>query len=209
MEPIDGEDTVIRPSVPAIVAPGIHSPGVLDPGVLDDDTVIRERAPVADAPADAVPELAPHALIEPPRIGTQRLSEPPRPVEPISGLEPDTFHRFRVNTHEPISLDKPALLGRKPVAPRIPTGRPPRLVRVPSPRREVSGTHLELSQHGNRVVVTDLRSTNGTLVTIPGAETLKLRQGESVVVSTGTVVDIGDGNVVEILPVPRIVPSNL
>lgn len=199
MEPIDAEDTVIRSAVPAIV----------DHGVVDDDTIIRGRAPVADAPADAVHEPGQHALVEPPRSGTQRLSEPPRPGEPITAVETDTFHRFRVNTHEPISLDKPALLGRKPVAPRIPTGRPPRLVRVPSPRHEVSGTHLELSQHGNRVVVTDLRSTNGTLVTIPGAETLKLRQGESVVVSTGTVVDIGDGNVVEILSGPRILPSNL
>jgi hypothetical protein len=50
------------------------------------------------------------------------------------------------------------------------------------------------------VVVTDLRSTNGTVVTMPGRPALTLRQGESVVVVPGTVVDIGDGNIVEILP---------
>jgi hypothetical protein len=57
------------------------------------------------------------------------------------------------------------------------------------------------------VIVTDLKSTNGTIVAIPGFSAQKLRQGESVVVSAGTVVDIGDGNLVEILPVERIAPA--
>jgi hypothetical protein len=40
---------------------------------------------------------------------------------------------------------------------------------------------------------------------VPGAATLKLRQGESVVVTPGTVVDIGDGNRIEILPIQRLI----
>jgi hypothetical protein len=179
MEPVENDDTVVRRPPPSIV----------DPGILDDDTIIRQREPFADIPAEAFRQLVP---------------APPSLVEPAS----ENFHRFRVNAHEPLSLDKPALVGRKPVVPRISTGNPPRLVRVPSPLHEVSSTHVELRQHGNSVVVTDLKSTNGTLVTIPGATTLKLRQGESVVVSSGTLVDIGDGNVVEILPVSRILPSS-
>jgi hypothetical protein len=206
MEPAEGEDTVIRRPVPSIV----------DPAILDDDTIIRERVPFADVPEEAFRELAPEpvapALVEPPPTWIEpqpsAAKSSPR-VRPVAEAAPDGFHRFRVNTHEPISLDTPALVGRRPVAPRISTGAPPRLVRVPSPLHEVSGTHLELRQHGNSVVVTDLRSTNGTLVTILGAAPLKLRQGESVVVSSGTVVDIGDGNIVEILPVPRILPPNL
>jgi hypothetical protein len=43
------------------------------------------------------------------------------------------------------------------------------------------------------------------VVSIPGASSQKLRQGESLVVSAGTVVDIGDGNTVEILPIERLV----
>ncbi|MHB1171955.1 MAG: FHA domain-containing protein, partial [Lacisediminihabitans sp.] len=81
-------------------------------------------------------------------------------------------------------------------------------VRVPSPLREVSGTHVEVRQEGASVIVTDLRSTNGTVVSIPGAAPLKLRQGESVVVVPGTLVDIGDGNILEILPIPRFVPPD-
>ncbi|MET4781890.1 FHA domain-containing protein [Glaciihabitans sp. UYNi722] len=198
MEPVEGEETVIRPVLPSIV----------DPGILTDDTIIRERRPFADVPAEALRELQePPALVEPPSGWVEpprTATPPPRPPAPVV----ETFHRFRINTHEPVSLDTPALVGRKPVAPRISTGKPPRLVRVSSPLHEVSSTHLELRQHGNSVVVTDLKSTNGTLVTIPGATTQKLRQGESVVVSSGTLVDIGDGNILEILPVPRIVSSN-
>ena len=134
-----------------------------------------------------------------------------RPVSPRAGLpiDPDgltvLWHRIRINRHEPIPLDIPALIGRQPVCPRIAIGGVPRLVRVPSPRCEVSSTHIELRQHGTSVIVTDLRSTNGTIVSIPGSSSQKLRQGESLVVSAGTVVDIGDGNTVEILPIERLV----
>ena len=76
----------------------------------------------------------------------------------------------------------------------------PRLVRVSSGGHEVSSTHIELRQLGSSVVVTDMRSTNGSVVFPPGGAQRKLRQGESVVVSPGTLVDIGDGNVIEILP---------
>jgi pSer/pThr/pTyr-binding forkhead associated (FHA) protein len=160
------------------------APSIADPGIPHDDTIVREAPPIVSPPT---------AMTSPPRAESASSS----------------FHSFRVNTHEPISLNIPALLGRRPVVPRISTGRPPRLVRVPSPLHEVSSTHLELRQHGNSVVVTDLKSTNGTLVTIPGASPLKLRQGESVVVSSGTVVDIGDGNIVEILPIQRLRPPSL
>ncbi len=100
-----------------------------------------------------------------------------------------------------IGLDTAAYIGRRPTAPRIVSGGTvPRLVRVPSPAREVSGTHLEVRQSGTSVVVTDLGSTNGTVVLVPRSQPRKLRQGESVVVTTGTLVDIGDGIVIEILP---------
>ncbi len=185
MESEPDEDTVVRP--PAPVAPG-------DPADVDADTVIRERRPFADVPREALVELRPPAAenvhVPPAAARTDLLSTLP------------TSYGFRVNAHEAIGLDAPALIGRHPSLPRIMAGRPPRLVRVPSPLREVSGTHLELRQQGALVIVTDLRSTNGTVVTVPGRDPVKLRQGESVVVTPGTVVDIGDGNLVEILPQP-------
>ncbi len=110
-------------------------------------------------------------------------------------------YQFRIGDDgDVISLDRTSYIGRSPSAPRIATGGEPLLIAVTSPRREVSSTHVELRQLGPRVVVTDMKSTNGTFVTIPGGSPRKLRQGESLVVTPGTIVDIGDGILIEVLP---------
>ena len=209
MNPEDMDDTVVRAR--------LGSAGG-KPEDLEADTVIRASSRAAGPrPGTLVSSPAP--------VAPPVLVEPPAPVAPPAGdlvvvdrselaqvrsvADPEgqivRHHHIRVNRHEPIPLDAPALIGRKPVSPRIQKGEVPRLVRVPSPGREVSSTHVELRQQGASVIVTDLRSTNGTVVLIPGASAQKLRQGESLVVSAGTVVDIGDGNTVEILPIERLV----
>lgn len=198
MEPLDPDDeaTALRPARPA-------GPPVTDPDP-DADTVIRRRPAVAAPPPSAAP---PFALAGPERFPLRPRAEPARgapvaetaPTDPVAA-DARLDYSFSVNGDPPIGLEVPALVGRKPALPRIPMGRPPRLVRVPSPLGEVSGTHLELRQQGASVVVTDLRSTNGTVVVVPGRAPLILRQGESAVVVPGTVVDIGEGNTVEILP---------
>jgi pSer/pThr/pTyr-binding forkhead associated (FHA) protein len=75
----------------------------------------------------------------------------------------------------------------------------PRLVRVDSPSREVSATHIELRPTQQGLVLTDLESTNGTVVRQPGSGVRRLESGESLAVVPGTLIDIGDGNVIEIL----------
>jgi pSer/pThr/pTyr-binding forkhead associated (FHA) protein len=72
-------------------------------------------------------------------------------------------------------------------------------VTLPSPRGELSATHLELRESGRAVVVRDLRSTNGSIVHVPGAPARVLIGGESAVVSPGTLIDLGDGNLIEVL----------
>lgn len=96
-------------------------------------------------------------------------------------------------------LDGPVIVGRRPTAPRVVRGAAPRLVSVPSPTHEVSGSHVEFRQDGDVVVVTDLRSTNGTTVRSPARLPVRLRQGESTVAVPGTIVDLGDGNSLEIV----------
>jgi hypothetical protein len=113
-------------------------------------------------------------------------------------------YSFRINDGAPVPLDMPTLIGRRPALPRIMRGSAPKLVSVASPRREVSASHLELRQQGALVIVTDLRSTNGSIVRMPGRSPLTLGQGESLVVAPGTVVDIGDGNLIEVLPLQRV-----
>jgi hypothetical protein len=137
------------------------------------------------------------------------------PIEPIELVEPapsgaapraaDGFYSFRLGSHpDSVTLDRPAYIGRSPSAPRVQRGPSPRLVRVASAAKEVSATHLEIRQLGASVIVTDLNSTNGSVVMLPGSVPRKLRQGESVVVSPGTLVDIGDDNILHILPVQRV-----
>ena len=178
MEDGDFGDTVV----------GVPRSPLAEPGLPDADTIILNRpAPV-------------------PRPRTPATTTTPAPAPaPSAGEATPARYRIRIGNQEPIVLDAPVFIGRRPIPPRIPSGAPPRLVRVPSPRSEVSGTHIEVVQQGSSVIVTDLKSTNATVVLVPGAVPLRLRQGESVVVTPGTVVDIGDGNRIEILPTQRLI----
>ncbi|MEO7006685.1 MAG: FHA domain-containing protein [Terrimesophilobacter sp.] len=163
---------------------GVPRHPLFEPGLADADTVIHNRPAAPPRPAG-----------------------PPRPVVatalPTTARAPARY-RIRVGNQDPIILDAPVYIGRRPIPPRIPLEAPPHLVTVPSPLREVSGTHVEVIQQGSSIIVTDLKSTNATVVLVPGAIPLRLRQGESVVVTPGTVVDIGDGNRIEILPTQRL-----
>ncbi|MFM9876440.1 MAG: FHA domain-containing protein [Rhodoglobus sp.] len=171
---------------------------------LDDTVIVPPRAPVTqpEASDDEATVIVPrpvarridHATGEPIDDGVQTTEEIP----------PLRFYALRVGSGtDPIILDAPCYVGRNPSAPRVVSGLPPRLVRVPSPLREVSGSHVEVRQLGSTVIVTDLKSTNGSIVMVPGSVPRKLRQGESVVVSPGTLVDIGDDNILQILPMQR------
>jgi FHA domain len=95
-------------------------------------------------------------------------------------------------------LDAPVIVGRKP---RVEPGAAviPRLVTVSSPTSEVSSNHIEFSIENGVVRVRDLNSTNGSIIRSPGRESFILASGETVSASTGTDVDIGDGNVVTIV----------
>ena len=142
---------------------------------------------------NAAPPLDPHMW----PAETQPASVwPPAPVAPPAPM----YYGFRIGSSQIVLLDAIAYIGRKPSTPRVVRGGVPRLVRVQSPTQEVSSTHLELRQVGSTVVVHDLHSTNGTMLAVPGHPVRALRPGESVVVTVGTLVDIGDRNVIEIMP---------
>ena len=99
-----------------------------------------------------------------------------------------------------LRLDTACRLGRHPRPARVAEVPPPRLFEVASPTSAVSGTHLDIRQVGDSVVVTDLGSTNGTVVTLPRRRPQRLASGQSLAVLPGTRLDIGDGNIIEILP---------
>jgi hypothetical protein len=169
-----------------------------------EDTVLSSAPLAAPKPAvdneDTVLVGPDRSRANPLRPSRTAASLTPPPSAELPGAVRVADYSFRI-AGESVPLDKPAYIGRRPSLPRVLVGVAPRLVQVPSLRREVSGTHLEIRQRGSSVVVTDLGSSNGTVVTIPGRPPQRMRRGESLVVTPGTLVDIGDGNLVEILSV--------
>lgn len=131
---------------------------------------------------------------------SQSWTPPPVPDARTASPVTSTVYCCRVGTHEMLLTDT-VYIGRNPGPPRIRSSETSQLVAVDSATREVSGTHLKLEQVGDIVVATDLASSNGTVVTMPGAAPVRLRSTESLVVTPGTRLDIGDGNIVEILDV--------
>jgi len=138
----------------------------------------------------------------------------PTPARPLAGIPgqppapPVTARpvaRLLFSGGETVDVDRLVLVGRAP-EPRPGAGDPadePRLVRVVSPHQEVSSTHLEIrpgsgADHG-AAVVTDLGSTNGTLVVQPGLPPEDLRAGVPVQLVPGAVVDLGDGVTIQVV----------
>lgn len=177
---------------------------------LDDTIILATRKRQASVqpfarPAASRSQPSAHPSTRmPPQVSAQPVTRS-RPT-PANSAETTALH-YRVQLDGAAGahiLEHPCVFGRDPRAPRIVKGVGPRLIAVNSPTREVSETHIEIRQLGSSVIVTDLRSTNGSVVQVPGNAARKLRQGESVVVSAGTLVDIGDGNIIRILPRRRL-----
>ena len=166
-----------------------------------DDTLAAKPTPAkaVDAEPDFavtfIPGVSPEAPLDPHMWPAEESAT----AEHVAPKTP-AFYGFRMGSSAVVLLDAIAYIGRRPSAPRVVRGGRSRLVRVQSRTKEVSSTHLELRQLGSTVVVQDLTSTNGTRIGVPGLPLRRLRPGESVVVTVGTLIDIGDGNVIEILP---------
>lgn len=121
------------------------------------------------------------------------------PDVPARVSAPTSVFILRMVTGVRYGLHPAVVLGRAPRATRLTKEDVVQLVSVPSREGRVSSTHAELRQVGDVVVVTDLRSTNGTRVTLPSGVMRQLAPGDSMTVGEGSVVDIGDGNRIEIL----------
>ena len=100
---------------------------------------------------------------------------------------------LRASDGSTAEVDRPVLIGRAP-SPDRSSSRSPRLMTVPSANHDISRTHLEVAPAGWQIVVTDLNSTNGTVLVRYGAvDRQQLAPGEPVPVQLGSVIELGDG----------------
>lgn len=99
---------------------------------------------------------------------------------------------LKLSTGDVVTLDRGVLLGRSPSAEFDGKGERPHVVRLPSQGQDISRTHAEIRIDGWHVLITDLDSTNGTMITVPGEEPRRLRPHDPTMIPPGTVVSLAD-----------------
>lgn len=175
---------------------------------------VTAPAPTISAPTDAIsaPTAALPAVPRPPReadedwegntVLSSSLVEIRKQMPgwqqdfvpgPFSVPPVPKIHKIRMASGLVVPLDRAVLIGRAPVVSRVAARDLPRLVTVASPNQDISRTHAQVRADGDDVLVTDLNSTNGMLMTDPGQPARRLRSGEPTPLLPGALVDLGDG----------------
>jgi pSer/pThr/pTyr-binding forkhead associated (FHA) protein len=132
--------------------------------------------------------------VNPPSEAVCRQCGAPLPNDAVVVPRP-VLGMLRLSTGDVIALDRSVVMGRSPRADRAGADgeERPHVVKLPSADGDISRTHLRVTINGWHVLVTDLDSTNGTLVTLPGRDPEQLRPHEPVPIRPGTVVTLADG----------------
>ncbi|TWG81969.1 FOG: FHA domain [Cellulosimicrobium cellulans J34] len=150
-------------------------------------------APATPAPAAVPPTAAPAApTAEPDEAewdSTRLTARDVRAMDPA----PDVAVVIELESGERRPVDRPTLLGRNPQAP---DDGPWNLVAVDDPTRSVSKTHAELRVDPSGLWLTDRGSTNGTVVSVPGAPPRVAEPGARVRVPVGATIHVGDRRIV-------------
>ncbi|HET6758130.1 MAG TPA: FHA domain-containing protein [Propionibacteriaceae bacterium] len=137
--------------------------------------------------------LCPNGHASPPSATSCRVCGGPVAAQGPQFVAYPILAVLRASDGTSAELDRPILIGRAPSTDRS-NSRAPRLMTVPSPNHDISRAHLEVAPDGWQIVVTDLNSTNGTILVRPGgADRQQLAPGEPVPVQVGSVIELGDG----------------
>ncbi|MEO9324439.1 hypothetical protein ABFT23_13170 [Nocardioides sp. C4-1] len=128
--------------------------------------------------------------------------QPGIPGQPMTSGVTRPVAKLVISSGETIEVDRVVLIGRAPEARRFTTTDQPKLVTVPSPLHEISSTHIEVrpgsgADHGS-AVVTDMGSTNGTVLVQPGLAPEELKPGIAVQLIPGATINLGDGVTIQV-----------
>jgi FHA domain-containing protein len=187
----------IEPDRPRRILP--PDPLLEKPEQVETPTVVTAPpvAPVPGAPVP-VPDALGGSSFDP-------LTSPELAVSPGDAADPPesaAVARLIFSSGEVVDVDRVVVVGRAPDVRRIDGDEPTRLVTVPSPHQEISSTHLEIrpgvgADQGS-AVVSDLGSTNGTVVVQPGLPAEDLRPGIGVQLVPGSTIDLGEGVTIQV-----------
>lgn len=206
--PLVGQPHSLSSPEPQRAAPVVVPPRF---GEIDDDTggtifstglaathkpAVREERP--DAQVLAVPCANGHANA--PGTRACRLCQAPVDSANPRLIRRPTLAGVHTNQGDFADIVSGIVIGRAPDASNGPAGS--HLMRVPSPSNDISRNHVLVTVKDWNVHVTDLHSTNGTTVLPMGEPPFMLRDGASVQVELGTVLDLGDGVSIRVEP-PR------
>lgn len=168
---------------------------------------IEAEAPGASAPAPGLASTAPMSFSigqqsglisavvctqgHPNPVGSQACRQCQGPVGQIPRLVPrPVVAVVRSNFGVSLDLSSPIFIGRAPDTQGDPGAQ---VIKVPSPSTDISRSHLRVAPNDWQVEVTDLNSTNGSTITLPGQPPVRLEPGIPTSVPLGTSVDLGDG----------------
>ncbi|WP_139977644.1 FHA domain-containing protein [Nocardioides litoris] len=162
-------------------------------------------APEGSSPFYAPTDDSDHDGLTQAGVDADEFSRPQTGL-PGQPLPPDvgpSVARLAISHGETVEVDRVVLVGRAPEARRFTTTDQPRLVTVPSPLHEISSTHIEVRpgsgpDHGS-AVVTDMGSTNGTILVQPGLSPEELKPGIAVQLIPGATINLGDGVTIQVL----------
>lgn len=219
------EDPLAEPDTPAVpppsfpplggateVAPaGWTPPPPVDSGVVDAPPLpIGSWEPVGGAvpPPPGVPGAPSDFAADHDGLTVAGAGEePPVPTPGIPGQPPapavtQPVAQLLVSDGQTIVVDRAVLIGRAPEARRFTSTEQPTLITVPSRLHEISSTHVEVrpgtgADHGT-AVVTDMGSTNGTVLVQPGLGPEDLKPGIAVQLIPGAIINLGDGITIQV-----------
>jgi hypothetical protein len=182
-----------------------------EPGPVWDDAALPAPPlpppyvpPVPPVPAGAPGMAGDHDGLTQAGDATEEFAHPQPgiPGQPPAPSVTRPVARLVISNGESVEVDRVVLIGRAPEARRFTATEQPRLVTVPSPLHEISSTHVEVrpgtgADHGS-AVVTDMGSTNGTVLVQPGLGPEDLKPGIAVQLIPGAVINLGDGVTIQV-----------
>jgi hypothetical protein len=128
----------------------------------------------------------------PPGAGQCRVCTALIATQPPRAVPAPVLAVLRASNGQTVDVVGSVLVGRAPARDRarVPD---PTLLTVTSPSHDISRTHLEVFASGWDVGVTDLHSTNGTVLVAPDGSIRTMDPGETAVVELGTSLELADG----------------